>query len=152
MKHVIFSFWFMIIHTISYTLAGMFALKISKDIYDGKSRVLDYLKDMGNTKERKYVEIWFLPAQLLRGLILSFVLYPILGPLGELSFLIRLFFLAGLMFIYTHIGSAAPCPDNIEGFVYLKDKYFNITSFFKFQLEMIIYTGIFSTTCSFFLF
>lgn len=74
---------------------------------------------------------WFIPAQLIRGLLLSLVLYPIITPLGELSFFLRLVFFFGLVFIYTHIASAAPCSDNIEGFVYLKERYLNKTMFIK---------------------
>ncbi|KAB3533581.1 hypothetical protein F8154_10470 [Alkaliphilus pronyensis] len=152
MKYLVFSFWFVIMHVVSYSLAGILALKISKDIYEGKGRVMDYLKDMSDDKERRYVEIWFLPAQILRGLILSLVLYPVLNSLGEMSFSLRFIFFVGLMFIYTHLGSAAPCPDNIEGFVYLRKRYFNINSFYKFQLEMLIYSFLFALGCSYFLF
>lgn len=152
MEYLVFSFWFIIIHTVAYTAAGMIALKISKDIYDGKSRLMDYLRDMANKNESSHVTKWFIPAQLVRGLLMSIVLYPILGLLGETSFALRFVFLFGLMFIYTHLSCAAPCADNIEGFVYMKDRYFKKSTFIKFQFEMITYSLLFSLLAGWLLF
>jgi len=42
MEYLVFSFWFMIIHTAAYMLAGILTLRISKDIYEGKSRLMDF--------------------------------------------------------------------------------------------------------------
>lgn len=152
MEYLVFSFWFMIIHTAAYMLAGILALRISKDIYEGKSRLMDYLRDMSVEDESKHVQKWVLPSQLLRGLLMSVVLYPVLAPLGEIAFGLRFAFLAGLMFVYTHLASAAPCPDNIEGFVYMKERFFKKSTFLKFQFEMIIYSLILGFLTSFFLF
>lgn len=52
-----------------------------------------------------------LPAQLVRGALLSVVLYPILTPLTELSFGTRFGFLSGLMFVYTDLAAATPFPN-----------------------------------------
>ncbi len=140
MQYVVFSLWFTLIHVLSYMIAGMLALRISKDIYDGQNRLMDYHRDMSDEKESKHVHKWFIPGQILRGLLLSIILYPILAPLGELSFGLRFFFFAGLMFVYTHVACAAPCPDNIEGLIYMKERYIKKPSFLKFQFEMVIYS------------
>jgi len=152
MQYLIFSLWFTLIHVLSYMIAGMLALRISKDIYDGKSRLMDYLRDMSDEKESKNVHRWFIPGQIVRGLLLSIVLYPILLPLGDLSFGVRFLFFAGLMFVYTHVACAAPCPDNIEGLIYMKERYIKKPSFFKFQFEMAIYSLLLGFLVSFFLF
>ena len=152
MQYLIFSLWFTLIHALAYTLAGMLALRISKDIYEGKSRMMDYLRDTSIEKESKHVQKWFIPGQIVRGILLSIILYPILVPLGELSFGVRFLFFTGLMFIYTHLACAAPCPDNIEGLIYLKERYINRTLFFKFHFEMIIYSVVLGFFVSFFLF
>ena len=57
-----------------------------------------------------------------------------------------------LMFVYTHIGSAAPCPDNIEGIVYLKRKYIDASMVAKSQLEMVLYSLLFFSFGSWVLF
>ena len=144
MTYLTFSFWFTIIPTVAYTLAGIIALKISKDIYESKERYADFLRDMGDPAESKHVQISFIPAQLVRGVIMSLVLYPVLGALGEISFIARFFFFAGLMFVYTEISSAVPFPTNIEGFVYMKQKYIQGNKIWKFWLEITIYSVIFA--------
>ncbi|MFO7929127.1 MAG: hypothetical protein R6U35_05630 [Candidatus Humimicrobiaceae bacterium] len=152
MQYLVFSLWFTVIHAIAYTLAGMLALRISNDIYEGKSRLMDYLRDMSIEKESKHVQKWFIPGQIVRGILLSIILYPILIPLGELAFGMRFLFFTGLMFIYTHLACAAPCSDNIEGLIYLKERYINKTLFLKFHFEMIIYSVALGFFVSFFLF
>lgn len=148
MDYLVFSICFIIFHTIAYTLAGALTLKISKEVYESKSRLMDYLRDMSVEKENKIVSKRFFPAQLLRGFLMSIVLYPLLIPLRELDFFMRFAFFIGTMFIFTHLACAAPCPDNIEGFVYIKNRYFSRPSFLKFQFEMIIYSLTFAILLS----
>ncbi len=152
MEYLLFSVWFTVIHTAVYTAAGAVALKLSKDLYEEKNRLLDYLNDMSVEMENKHVAKWFLPAQLLRGLLMSVVLYPVLGLLGDLTFGLRFAFLAGLMFVYTDFASAVPFPNNIEGFVYLKKRYLKKEIFWKLYLEMILYSLAFGGLVSWLLF
>src|SRR5690554_761702 len=152
MKYLLFSFWFMLFHAVAYSVAGMIALKISKDIYEGKSRLMGYLRDMSVAEESKHVERWFFPGQLLRGLLMSIVLYPVLTQLGQMTFELRFAFLVGIMFVFTHLACAAPAPDNIEGAIYLKEGFFKRTAFLKFQFEMLLYSLLLGFATSFFLF
>jgi hypothetical protein len=152
MSYLTFTLWFTIIHTAAYILAGVIALKISKDIYESKERYADFLRDMGDPAESKHVQKTFIPAQLVRGVIMSLVLYPVLGALGEISYIGRFFFFAGLMFVYTEISSAVPFPTNIEGFVYMKQKYMQGKKILKFWLEIVLYSIIFALPVAGFLF
>jgi hypothetical protein len=52
-------------------------------------------------------------------------------------------FFTGLMLIYTEISSAVPFPTNIEGFVYMKQRYIKAKTIGKFWLEIIIYSVLF---------
>jgi hypothetical protein len=148
MKYVLFTLWFTLLHAI----AGALVLKISKDVYEGKSRLMTYLRDMSDERERGHVQRWFFPAQLVRGAMMSVVLYPLLDSLATLGFGQRFFVLGGLMFVYTHAACAAPCPDNVEGFVYLKERLFDRPSFFRFQLEMVAYSTLFGVAAAWLLF
>jgi hypothetical protein len=150
MQYIIFSLLFILIHTAAYTIAGAVALRFSKDIYEGENRLFDFLRDM-SSPEGQAVSRWFLPAQLLRGLLLSIVLWPILPLLGNLSFGLQFLFFTGLMFIYTDFAGASPFAGNIEGYVYLKEKYLNKTSFWKMQAEMLIYSPLFGLAAALFL-
>ncbi|MGM0401128.1 MAG: hypothetical protein ACQEQT_07500 [Chloroflexota bacterium] len=149
MRYLQFSLWFILVHTGAYVIAGMLALNISKDLYHGKDRLLDFVSD---SNESKRLKTWFIPAQLLRGLLLSIVLYPVLGALGHLSFGLRFAFMAGLMFVYTDFASAVPFPHNIEGFVYLRHRYLSRKAFWKLQFEIVIYSLMFGLLASWLLF
>ncbi|MGM0432730.1 MAG: hypothetical protein ACQEQU_08455 [Spirochaetota bacterium] len=152
MEYLLFSVGFTLIHTVAYTIAGAIVLRFSKDLYEKKNRLLDYLNDMSVEAENKHVAKWFLPAQLLRGVLMSVVLYPVLGFLGELTFGLRFAFLAGLMFFYTDLTSAVPFPNNIEGFVYLKKRYLKKGLFWKLYFETILYSLAFAGLVSWLLF
>jgi hypothetical protein len=152
MQYVTFSLLFIVVHTGAYLIAGVLALRVSKDLYQGENRLLDFVRDVSDPNEGKRVQIWPIPAQLLRGLLMSIVLYPILGPLGELSFGLRFAFLAGLMVVYTDLASAVPFPHNIEGQVYLKDHYLTREAFWKLQFEILIYSLLFGLVAAWLLF
>jgi len=146
MEYILFSLWFTLIHTGTYTLAGMAALNISRDLYEGEQRLLDFLIDMseGEKDESGRVKRFFLPAQLLRGLLMSLVLYPVMPLLGDISFAARFAFFFGLMFIYTDFAGAVPFPHNIEGFVYMKSRYLQKKMVWKLYFEIIIYSLLFA--------
>lgn len=152
MEYIKFSLLFMLVHTGAYFVAGMLAYRISRDLYHGDNRLLDFLKDMSNESENARVAKLTLPLQLLRGLVLSIVLYPIIGLLGELSYGLRFVFLAGLMFVYTDFASAVPFPHNIEGIIYMKERYLKKSAFWKLQFEMIVFSLLFGLVSSWLLF
>lgn len=152
MTYLSFSFWFTVIHIVAYFIAGMLALKICSSTYEGESRVMDYHRDVTKEEEKGHVAKWVLPAQIVRGLLMSLVLYPILGALGELSLVLRILFLIGLMFIYHHLCCVSPGPDNLEGLVYMRKRYIQRSSFLTFQFEMIIYPLLFAIAAGYLLF
>jgi len=135
---------------VSYIVSGVLALKISKDIYESKNRHCNFLRDMSDPEESKHVQIMFLPAQILRGLLMSIVLFPILNTIRELPFILKFTFFGGLMFIYTHLAAVSPFIDNIEGFVYFKKNYLIKKYLLKFQMEMVIYSILFGLLMSIF--
>ena len=152
MEYIKFSLFFMLVHTGAYFIAGMLAYRISRDLYHGENRLLDFLKDMSDSVENARVAKLTLPLQLLRGLVLSLVLYPILGLLGDLSYPLRFVFLAGLMFVYTDFASAVPFPHNVEGVIYMKERYLKKSAFWKLQFEMIIFSILFGSVAAWLLF
>lgn len=152
MEYIKFSLLFMLVHTGAYFVAGMLAYRISHDLYHGENRLLDFLKDMSDPAENARVAKLTLPLQLVRGLLLSIVLYPIVGLLGDLSYILRFVFLASLMFVYTDFASAIPFPHNIEGLVYLKERYLKKSAFWKLQFEMIVFSLLFGAVAAWLLF
>jgi len=148
MEYIKFSLLFMLVHTGAYFIAGMLAYRISRDLYHGENRLLDFLKDMADPAENARVAKLTLPLQLLRGLVLSIVLYPILELLGDLSYPLRFVFLTGLMFAYTDFASAVPFPHNLEGVIYMKERYLKKSAFWKLQFEMIIFSLLFGAVAA----
>lgn len=152
MRYIRFSGFFILAHFIAYIIAGVITYRFSKDLYEGKDRLLDFLKDMAIDEHNAEVGKYSLLAQIFRGFLLSIVLFPILNSLEALNFLTRAIFFAGLMFIYTDLASAMPFPDSIEGFVYLKKKYLKASAFWIMQAEMIIYSVTFGLLASWLVF
>jgi hypothetical protein len=152
MEYIRFSLLFTLVHAGAYLIAGLLAYRISHDLYQGENRLLDFLKNMADKSENARVARRSLPLQLLRGLLLSIVLYPIMGMLGDLPFGLRFVFLASLMFVYTDFASAIPFPHNIEGFIYMKDRYLKKSAFWKLQFEMIVFSVIFGLVSGWILF
>lgn len=151
MEYIKFSLFFILSHVVSYLIAGVIALKISKDIYESRKRLCSFLRDMSNKEESLHVSRYFMPAQILREFLMSIVLYPFIDNLVEFSFMLKFLFFSGLMFIYTHIASTSPFIDNIEGYVYFKSEYLKKKAILKFQLEMILYSILFGLIISFFI-
>lgn len=151
MIYIKFIMLFIIAHVVSYTVAGNIVLPFSKDIYEHKDRVCDFLRNMADSKERKHVEKHFFPAQILRGFLMGIVLLPLLSDIKNHTFITQFIFLGSLMFIYTDISSASPFISNIEGQVYFKKEYLVKGFFFKFQFEMLMYSTLFGLIMTLFL-
>ena len=152
MEYLWFTLWFTLLHTMAYTVAGAIALNVSGDLYTERARTLDFLRNMSDVEESGHVQRWFLPAQVVRGVVLSVVLYPVLGPLGDLSFPLRFAFFAGLFFVYLDFASSVPFINNVEGFVYFRRRYLAISRFWKLYLETVLYAVLLATGVAWLLF
>jgi len=143
-----FSLLFFVIHFICYIIAGIIDLRLAKRMYKGKDRLYkSFFRNMEDKNESSRVAKLLLPSQLVRGILMSLVLYPVLPFLGELSFGMKFLFMSGLMFIYSDFASAIPFSNTIEGLVYLKKEYVKKKVFWTIQLEAILYSimfGLFS--------
>lgn len=143
---------FTVIHTAAYTVAGMIELQFAEYIYGGEERRVDFVRDMTIPEESSRVGRVFLPAQILRGILMAVVLLPLLDPIGDLTFGLRAAFFTGIMFIYADLASAVPFPNTIEGFVYLKEEYIHLDAFITIQFEAVLYSLIFGFAVGWFLF
>jgi hypothetical protein len=143
-EYVWFSLGFVAIHLSAYIAAGALTLQFTKDLYTGDSALFaSFLRDVGAPAEKTRQGLVMWPAQLARGLLMSIVLYPILGPLAELSLAARFGFLAALMLVYTDVAAATPFSNNIEGLVYMKRKFVRPNVFWRIQSEALVYSTVF---------
>ena len=154
MEYVWFSLGFVAIHLGAYIAAGALTLQFTKDLYTGGDGALfgSFLRDVGAPEEKTRQGLVMWPAQVARGLLMSIVLYPILEPLGELSFAARFGFLAALMFVYTDLAAASPFSNNIEGLVYMKNKFVRPSVFWRIQSEALLYSAVFGALAAWTLF
>jgi hypothetical protein len=147
--YVWFSLWFALIHLGVYIVAGVVSLRFTRDLYQGGDALFaPFLRDVGEPAEQQRQGMVMWPAQLARAVLMSVVLYPILGSLADLSFGVRFGFLAGLMFVYADLAAATPFSNNIEGLVYLKRRFVRAEVFWRIQSEAIIYSLLFGSLTS----
>jgi hypothetical protein len=65
-------------------LAGMVELQFADFISRGEDRRVDFVRGMTIPEESSRIGRVFLPVQLARGVLMAFVLLPLLGPIGDL--------------------------------------------------------------------
>ncbi|MCC5929867.1 MAG: hypothetical protein JJU28_11520 [Cyclobacteriaceae bacterium] len=148
-----FSLLFFVIHFFSYIIAGVTDLQLAKKMYKGKNRLYkSFFRDMENQEESLRVAKLLIPSQLVRAILMSVVLYPVLPFLITLSFWAKFFFMGGLMFIYADFSSAIPFSNTIEGLVYLKKEFVENRVFWIIQLEAILYSILFGLLSAWLLF
>ncbi len=144
MRYLWFSLGFFLIHLGAYVVAGVLTQLWSKDLYHGPDALLaPVMRDVSEEAERLRQGKLMVPAQLVRALLMSVVLYPLIDPIGGLDFPVRFAVLGGLMLIYADIASASPFPNTIEGLVYLRQRFINPSAFWRLQSEAVIYSVLF---------
>jgi hypothetical protein len=109
-------------HVTTYFLAGAIAYPLlTRDFYTGPNPVFaSFMRTEAEPELWSHVVRWFLPAQILRGLLIAGVLYPLLDTLKSWSFGRRFLLLAGLYIVLGFWAATVAAPGTIEGMVYLR--------------------------------
>jgi hypothetical protein len=154
LEYLVFSLGFFVIHLVVYMAAGWFTLRyVSGHLYQGEGALLTtFMRDASDPRESAGLMGRLLAAQVVRALLMSVVLYPLLGPIGELSFELRALLLGGLMFVYADLASAVPFSNTLEGLVYLKPRFVSRPVFLRISVEAIVYSVAFGLLAGWFLF
>jgi hypothetical protein len=140
MEYVKFSLLFFVIHTITYYIAGFINYQFSKKLYGGRDQLYEsFLRNMADPAEALYVNRRIIPGQFVRAVLMSVVLYPVLGTIGELGFGIKALFFGGLMFVYADFCSAIPFSNTIEGLIYMRPQFVKRRVFWTIQMEAVLY-------------
>lgn len=126
---------------VAYLFAGGIAYQlITKEFWEGESPLLSaYLRTPGNSELWNYAMVWQIPGQLLRAFFIGLVMLPLHSYLKEWSTLKIFLFFSSLLFVLTHLSSAAPSPANIEGLIYMRPEFIHL-GFLIMQPEMILYS------------
>lgn len=112
-------------HALSYFVVGAVAFAtLTHGLYEGADPLFgSYLRTPGEPQLWQHVTTWFLPAQLLRGVLIGIVLAPFLPLLRQWSVMQRTGALAGLYLVIGFWAAALAAPGNIEGLVYLRPEF-----------------------------
>jgi hypothetical protein len=109
-------------HVTTYFLAGAIAYPLlTKQFYVGPHPIFAvFMRTEAEPELWGHVVRWFLPAEILRGFLLTAVLYPLLDTLKAWLFVKRLLFIAGLYVVLGFWAATVPAPGTIEGMVYMR--------------------------------
>lgn len=153
MRYVWFSLGFFAVHLGAYVLAGVVTQLYSRDIYHGDHAVLRGLvRDVSTDAEKQRQGLLMVPAQLVRAVLMSVVLYPLLDALGGLGFGARFAVLGGLMLVYTDLAAATPFPNTIEGWVYLEPRLTRRDVVLRISSEAVLHSLLFGGVAAWLLF
>jgi hypothetical protein len=109
-------------HVTTYFLAGALAYNLlTKQYYTGPNPLFgSFMRTEAEPVLWAHVVRWFLPAQILRGLLMAAVLYPLFDTLKTWTFGKRFLLIAGLYLVLGFWGATVAAPGTIEGMVYLR--------------------------------
>ncbi len=109
-------------HSVTYVVVGGAAYQLlTKHLYVGDEAVFaSFMRTESDPASWSHVMTWFLPAQILRGLVIAGALFPFLETLRTWAFTKRWLAIAG---VYVGVGfwaATVAAPGTIEGLVYLR--------------------------------
>ena len=106
----------------TYFLAGaVFYQLLTKPYYEGSNPIFAvFLRTPADMGLFAHAVKWFLPAEILRGILIAAVLYPLYDFLKEWPFLKRFLYVASLYLVLGFWGATVPAPGTLEGMVYMR--------------------------------
>lgn len=121
-QFLIFSVKVILVHVVTYLIVGAAAYQlITKQFYEGANPIFStFMRTQAEPHLWGHVMTWFIPGQILRGLLIAVVLYPFFGILNEWTFGKRFLTIAGLYLVLGFWASAVAAPGTIDGMIYMR--------------------------------
>lgn len=121
-RFVIFTGKVIAAHVTTYFLAGMvFYQLLTKQFYVGSNPIFaTFMRTEAEPETWGHVVKWWLPGQILRGVLIAAALYPLYDALKVWPFVKRFLYLAGLYAVLGFWAATVAAPGTIEGMVYLR--------------------------------
>jgi hypothetical protein len=121
-RFVIFAGKVVVAHVTTYFLAGAVGYPwLTKEFYVGAHPIFaTFLRTEAEPELFSHVVKWFLPAEILRGVLLAAVLYPLFDTLKAWSFRKRFLCVASLYVVLGFWAATVAAPGTIEGMLYLR--------------------------------
>ena len=106
----------------TYFLAGaVFYPLLTKPYYEGPHPIFAvFLRTEADLKLWPHVVDWFLPAEILRGILIAAVFYPLYDILKDWSFLKRFIYVASLYLVLGFWAATVAAPGTLEGMIYMR--------------------------------
>ena len=138
-KLLIFSLKLTTVHVITYYIIGGIAYQlVTKEFYIGENPVFSTFMITENDAELwSQVMIWILPGQIIRGILISIVVFPFFETLISWRYLKRFFVIAGLYLVLGFWASTVAAPGTIDGIIYMRPEI-NLNAHLAVQPEIII--------------
>ena len=126
-------------HAVTYFVVGALAFAtLTHGLYEGADPLFgSYLRTPADVELWRHVTTWFLPAQLLRGVLIGLAFSPFLPLLRRWTVVQRWAALAALYLVLGFWAAAVAAPGNIEGLVYLRPE-FSLDVVLRVQPEIIV--------------
>ena len=109
-------------HTVTYFIVGAIAYNLlTKQYYTGPDPAFgDFMRTLDNPESVSHITRWFIPAQILRGILMAIALYPFFDKLCQWDFKKRFVTISGLYIVLGYWAATVAAPGTIEGMVYMK--------------------------------
>jgi hypothetical protein len=106
----------------TYFLAGAVCYPLfTKPYYEGPNPIFAvFLRTQTDMGLYAHVVNWFLPAEILRGILIAAVLYPLYDTLKAWPFLRRLLYIASLYLVLGFWAATVAAPGTLEGMVNMR--------------------------------
>lgn len=112
-------------HVVTYFVMGAAAYHLlTKQLYIGDQAPLEtFMRTEADPILWKHVVTWFVPGQILRGILMAAVLFPFLDTFLKWNFPKRFLSIAGIYLVFAFWGAAGAVVGNIEGLIYLRPEF-----------------------------
>ena len=109
-------------HVVSYFAVGAAAYALfTKPFYEGQNPIFaSFMRTPAEPELWRHVMAWFLPGQILRGLLIAAVLYPFFDTLQAWPWLKRFLSISALYLVLGFWASAVAAPGTIDGMIYMR--------------------------------
>ena len=109
-------------HVVSYFVVGAAAYQLlTRQFYEGAEPVFAaFMRTPAEPELWQHAMRWFLPGQVLRGVLIAAVLYPFFDTLARWSWRRRFLSISGLYLVLGFWASAVAAPGTIDGLIYLR--------------------------------
>jgi len=106
----------------TYFLAGaVFYPLLTKPYYEGPNPIFSvFLRTQADLGLWAHVVNWFLAVEILRGILIAAVLYPLYDVLKARSFIKRFLCVASLYLVLAFWAATVAAPGTLEGMVYMR--------------------------------